>query len=1096
MCTLQLTLCPYLCLFIFPIFLNVQNPSTYVSILERILDLYDDPLQEFNVIAINWKRSRFGHSLYDPYSSESRRIREFFGRKLVDCLNDVDFEKVDMMLLKETFRYTLSWKLPEIQRLILSKISDDKRPELLTSDNLYCSDPIVFDLIRVDDLQIAEVVLSEIIKVNPQMLLALSGDRRSALEVSLSSDRFNIMDKIFDSIKDESLLRQYINCDWGAFKQIYEYRKMTRSVQRRLCDQDVPEAVFAAVQYDEDMEFTNSLLERVSSEEEKRNLLRAPSAFNWTVFAKAARYGNRQIMEYLMNDIIKNNRDDIVHFYLEPDFAFRTPLGQMVDDTLNFDIFKRALMTLEPEERLQQLLWEESKSLQTEGGCILSRSKTPRFQEDLRQLVVAELRNMKGSISDIAMALLQSDGHQGHCEELHILNQLFDHGMMLSDEEYLQLVLSKTPKTLKYKLLVNYEGGWSYNRIKNVMDGSDQKKQRMVLDLLLNHFDSGEVKNALRDVGNPHHHPTTVLMMICSKGDAAKFRTIQNIYEKAKIPIEKELFAIDHEGGSLLHRAMDKACDIPQQIFRAMDSDVDKMKMINQRRKTDGKCLLDLAQSSSSKQNLKKMVSGIVGNVEKTEMEYSDFIPYFQWLIKEQDLDAIKELLTTFGSVEMICKFISALIDGKRNAFHIACANAKDNHQVVQYLLSKSNDQNLRTLLMAKDNTGSTPLRYISKKHRLFILKYVRDKDRKLLKDLILDSNAKLLTDCLSSARDLIKIFKFCDDSVLSDRSLIVQLSFGVDWSSENDEIRELIVDTANGKIAEPATVSQIPLSGIGGRSTQIGLILQDDAVEPDLDADLSQPDEVGVMMRSRSTNHMDYVDPFLDPNDYTPIVDTLTGDSSLALCLMADNRKLFDMIMTKLDEESNSARYLTEYSNYKGSTLLHMAARRKTKRNEYCKEILDKALTPENRYDMLHARDIDGNTVMHFIATHATYYAPDENEMIWKLMRESLGKKKNATKFIRLLFQYNEVGTTAMNLFVGNLMHFSNGYGLFKDLVMNKDQKTLSKYDIPVFARLLNITISRLESTTEILEIVRFTKNRFSSKLKPKLIKYSGMTH
>ena len=163
-------------------------------------------------------------------------------------MDAVDFEKVDLLLLKQTFRFTLSWKRPKIQQLILSKISDEKRPELLTSDGLHCSDPILFDLIRVDDRKIAQVILPEIIKVNPQMLLALNGKRRSALEFSLSSDRFNIMDLIFDYFEERSFLRQYIVCDWGAFKQIYEYRKMTKLVQDKLSDKDLAMAVFAAVE--------------------------------------------------------------------------------------------------------------------------------------------------------------------------------------------------------------------------------------------------------------------------------------------------------------------------------------------------------------------------------------------------------------------------------------------------------------------------------------------------------------------------------------------------------------------------------------------------------------------------------------------------------------------------------------------------------------------------------------------------------------------------------------------------------------------------------------------------------------------------------
>ena len=623
--------------------LHRLNPSTVVSVMEWILDLYDDPLERFKMVAnCCWERTKFGHSEYDAYSSKTRIIREFFGEQLVECLEAVKFEKVDMLMLKETFRFTLSWKRPEIQQLILSKISDEKRSELFDSDNLYCSDSIIFDLIRVDHRKIAEVVLPEIVKVNPQMLLALNGERRSAFDVSLSGNRFNIMDLIFESFENSSFLRQYILCDWGAFKQIYRFRKMTKLVEGNIPDEDLDSALFAAAVYDEDMEFTSNILERFSTDKEKGQLLRSRTMWGRTLYALAARSKMRSVMEFLLNDVIKDDGADNVFFYTEPDFAFSTALLHMTDDSLNIDIFERALMSLKPEMRLQQLLWEGSNSDLTEGGSILSRSKTPIFQKKLGELVMGELKNMEYSISDISTNLLQCDGHQGHFEDIDILNQLFNLGMELLDKEYLEIVLSKTPKDLKYKLLVNYEGGWSYNRIRLLMERSNLKNSQIILDLLLKHVENEWLMDALRDVDNPEQHPITVLQMICDQGDTQKFRFMQSIYEKAQIPLDDVLFAIDHEGGSLLHRAMAKSSDISQQIFKAMKSDKMKMMMINQRRRTDGKNLFDIAESTSNKRLLKGVMASIMANVEKNKMKYTEFIPYFQWLIKQKELNSIK----------------------------------------------------------------------------------------------------------------------------------------------------------------------------------------------------------------------------------------------------------------------------------------------------------------------------------------------------------------------------------------------------------------------------------------------------------------------
>ena len=990
----------------------------------------------------------------------------------MDCLEAMDLEKVDLISLKRTFRFTLSWKRPKIQQLILSKISDERRPELLTSDGLHCTDPILFDLIRVDNRKIADVVLPYIIKVNPEMLLVLNGKRRSALEFSLSNDRFNIMKLIFDSIESESFLRQYIMCDYGAFKQIYQYRKMTRLVQGKIPNQDLAMALFAAVEFDDDMEFTQTLLERVSTEKEKYDLLRSLSGWNLTVFAKAAKCENRLVMEYLMNAVIDRDSDDNVFFYTEPDYKFRTALTHLADDTVNMDIFERALLSLKPEMRLQQLFWQETGVGTRWGGTIVSKSRSPNFSKKLRDLVMAELTNMKEPISAIAMSLLQCDGHQGHCEDIYILGQLFNHAMALLDLSYLELIMSKTPKDLKYELVVKYDGGWSYNRIKSVLQDSNPEKLQLMIHLLLTHFDGQQMMNALRDVDNPEHHPQTVLSMICDMGSNHKFRTIQTVYEKAKIPIEDDLLIIDHEGGSLLHRAMAKVCDIPQQIFKAMKTDKMKMKIINQRRRSDGKCLFDIARSSN-KRLLKGVISGIVQNVEKSKMEYTDFIPYFQWLIKEKELNSIKVLVEVFGGKDSILQFVSAETDSKRNALHIACIYTGGSRKVIQWLLSMIKDGDLRSLLMATDNAGNCPLRYATKSCRRFVLKHVLEREQQLVRDLILHSNAFLIVDCLSSTDDLSAIFEFCGDGVLSDRSLIIQLSFGVGWESNNDPIRELIVDTVNAKVAaEPIVLPQMSQNATGH-----GL--------------LSNPllDEAGVLMKSISGNHMKYVDPFLDPNSF-PIEDPETGNSSLAFCVMNDNRKLFDMIMAKLDLEINLAKHLTEYTNFRGSTLLHMAAIRTTKRNEYCDLILKNCLTQQNKQKLLYARDIDGNTIMHFVTSYASYYTKDENRKLLDLMLQSLGKKDNAQRAISLLFEYNEKNSTAMNLFVRNFSSFSDGFGLFKKLVMNPKLKA-TKYDIPLFARVLSITLCHIKSSSELMEIVRFTLNRFTREQQTRILKY-----
>ena len=447
----------------------------------------------------------------------------------------------------------------------------------------------------------------------------------------------------------------------------------------------------------------------------------------------------------------------------------------------------------------------------------------------------------------------------------------------------------------------------------------------------------------------------------------------------------------------------------------------------------------------------------------------------------------IELLIAVFGEKDSISKFMSHYTETKQNGFHIACAHARGSYNVIRYLLSNTNDEELRKLLMAKDNAGNAPLRYTSKNYRLMMLEYVRSKDKQLLRDLVLDSNAHLIFDCLSSAMDLRKILEFCNDDMLSDRSLIVQLSFGVDWSNENDEIRRLIVDYHNAANADGVVVTpDVSQSVIGDFMTQSG---PHHDVEQQSDSEL---DEAGGLMKSHSSNLMNYVDPFLDPFDFfRPIEDPETGNSSLALCLMADNRELFDALMAKLEVEIDLPNYLKEYTNFRGFTLLHMAALRTTKRNEYCKVLLKKCLTQQNKDKLLYARNIEGNNIMHLLSLYASHYTPDENRDLWNLILQNLGKKSVETRLMSLMFEYNEQDTSAMSLFVRNLSLFSDGFGLFKNLVMNSKLKA-TKYDIPVFARVVLITLEHIKSTTELMKIVRFTVNRFPRKLRAKLLKHS----
>ena len=133
---------------------------------------------KFNMIAA---RNKFGNSNWSTFGANVP-LQEFFGSKLIEYMKDVNFKKkdiiertplIDFITVKEIFRYTLKWRNPKIQKLILEKVDEEKHPELLSTENIDRNQSIAVDLIDVDDLAMAEAVLPAI--QNQLMFMYYSG---------------------------------------------------------------------------------------------------------------------------------------------------------------------------------------------------------------------------------------------------------------------------------------------------------------------------------------------------------------------------------------------------------------------------------------------------------------------------------------------------------------------------------------------------------------------------------------------------------------------------------------------------------------------------------------------------------------------------------------------------------------------------------------------------------------------------------------------------------------------------------------------------------------------------------------------------------
>ena len=104
---------------------------------------------------------------------------------------------IDFITIKEIFRYTLKWKNPGIQKLILEKVDEAQHPQLLSAENLNLNKSILVDLVDVDDLEITRTVLSAV--KNDRMFLYCNGEGHNPLLHAVANAKgFSVMETIVD----------------------------------------------------------------------------------------------------------------------------------------------------------------------------------------------------------------------------------------------------------------------------------------------------------------------------------------------------------------------------------------------------------------------------------------------------------------------------------------------------------------------------------------------------------------------------------------------------------------------------------------------------------------------------------------------------------------------------------------------------------------------------------------------------------------------------------------------------------------------------------------------------------------------------------
>eukprot|EP01084_Bolivina_argentea_P205331 350795_1 len=287
--------------------LHIIATNIKKEIIEWSLDQFDDALHKFKMIA---ERNRYGESMW--VKIKDKPLQNLFADKLMEYLNEIEFDRLDMIILKDTFRLTLKWRRHELQSLILSKMDKNKYNELLNIENMInIKQGIVTDLVDVDDPNITNVILSTI--TNEAQLLLRDGDRgEDALLHALAFAKgYNVIKLIMDRFTNKQLLFEFvIERTGGACPLFFAYRYKDVLLDYLLSfipDNELHQALDEATPEDDDMNYITSLLARIPSKKIKYKMIRNINRRGETLFARAAWNKKREVLNWLLDSEIKDD---------------------------------------------------------------------------------------------------------------------------------------------------------------------------------------------------------------------------------------------------------------------------------------------------------------------------------------------------------------------------------------------------------------------------------------------------------------------------------------------------------------------------------------------------------------------------------------------------------------------------------------------------------------------------------------------------------------------------------------------------------------------------------------------------------------------
>eukprot|EP01084_Bolivina_argentea_P159598 277939_1 len=709
-----------------------------IEVIEWILNQFHEPLEKYYMIV---QRNKLHETmLHKTTSNKSQMIEEtkpFMAKVITECLQQIDVNNIDMLTLKDTFQYTISWGYPALQSLILEKIPENQHHILFSREDMLWTDgqTLIHQVIKADNIEMCNVVLSAI--SNPKQITGHNQRGDNALVFGIQQRAgYNTMKLVLNKLSNNNeLLFEFMT--QSAFGNAYT--KKDKYFQKLLLsyltnDNEKTIAIHSAIKSDKNLTWIPSILSTLkpsTSEKIKYKLLHSLNSEGYSLLRSAAGYDYRKVVEWMVNDEIKEN-DDLI-LTKANDTKHVTPLLSMCQSDEYYDIIQNIMQKLSAKNRLNELL-----RMSFDRESVITKC-SEAIVKLIGNNIVSTLATIDG-MTDIDNILLP------------LFKFAVERCKIPTDSiKIIQVILSKISSSNRIKLLNNYENKQSWNALKYT---ATTERKEVFKYLLKNVAQTAEIIKILNDENNPSFQNYTVLQQCCINGDMDCFNLVLNTFDENKENIDEELLNIsDHNNKNMLFLAIENNnIDIAVSILKRIKNDEDVIKIFNQETKDSNKNIFDVAGSAKCKDQIKKSIIAILKNVKTNQIKFESFAPYFRWLIKENDVDSIKQLLHIFNKDKtLINKLLKTVKSGnKQSALHIACS--QNNIEMVEYLLSFAKDEKQKEeLLLLQDITGMNLLMVACKNNNIECVSLILGKlksNAKLLSQIILTSNSSNQT-CL-----------------------------------------------------------------------------------------------------------------------------------------------------------------------------------------------------------------------------------------------------------------------------------------------------------------------------------------------------------